>query len=824
MRWERTEFILKGIYLGLLLLIALQGPTWEEVGVIGAVAGGTLAVCLIFAAITKLREGYRPRGRLGMFLVFIVLENPGIVYAGVILGLTLGTYYEFKDNIDSEWTNAVQAAPVVIGAVLGLAFLVLRSLPQRKLRIWFGLGLAVVLVGGAIAYLHFKPGYFPVEQNRNWDMAAYLLLLGLPGFYLLTFSSVLEESEIEFGAICAALGIGLWILGPKISPNFNTISLIVPVMLYFFYTRRIMPGLRVGKHVLRGVSYARVGRYRWALIELTRAVKLDPTNELAREKLWSIHREMDFNQLVNDPETLAVVNFELCLERVASLLLQDRPTPKQIKEAHDLLDLVVSQRPATLPRCNYWRAVALTHQREHEKAAETLRSVLAAPEQDSAQRRSILPTAWNLALFLHPELKKRVGLPLLQQPDRRLEAIAAAERQLAVNPNDDAARNLQRLLYNDLSERDYVAATTAAGGHAVAAPDFNYAYVQQLGLALLEDKERWERGCEYLRIAAHGLPIEGAKIFLQIAKMHQAAGDPEGVWRNYERAKQTARHAGVANLKDDDRHAVFTAVKALGEHEVSSGKVDAALDSFKFYSQYERAGLETYRTLADLFEKKGDLWMALHCTEHGLTYDPKDKDFLERRDRYYYSVTPEDLKTRRESVAKWFDVSYCKEKIRFILEKHSNDLDMIDWAAHLAELVYVMEPQTIAARLLRARVKRVKGELEEALKIFEDIRGNKPEKFGSGEEEEAWYLTHRILGELYIDEKPDQAVLCLQEYRNSPRSGANTLYNMGRAYENLGDYTRAARSYEQVTAFEGNPLVYEAQDALRRVKSLAAGS
>ena len=37
------------------------------------------------------------------------------------------------------------------------------------------------------------------------------MLIGIPVFYLLTFAGLAEESEVEIGAICAALGIGLWV-------------------------------------------------------------------------------------------------------------------------------------------------------------------------------------------------------------------------------------------------------------------------------------------------------------------------------------------------------------------------------------------------------------------------------------------------------------------------------------------------------------------------------------------------------------------------------------------------------------------------------------
>ena len=42
------------------------------------------------------------------------------------------------------------------------------------------------------------------------------------------------------------------------------------------------------------------------------------------------------------------------------------------------------------------------------------------------------------------------------------------------------------------------------------------------------------------------------------------------------------------------------------------------------------------------------------------------------------------------------------------------------------------------------------------------------------DESKAWYFTHRLLGDVYVDEKPDQAVLCYLEFRNSDEAGADT--------------------------------------------------
>src|SRR5262249_54376281 len=156
---------------------------------------------------------------------------------------------------------------------------------------------------------------------------------------------------------------------------------------------------------------------------------------------------------------------------------------------------------------------------------------------------------------------------------------------------------------------------------------------------------------------------------------------------------------------------------------------------------YERAGLETFRKLADLYERQGDAWAALHATERGLLYDAKDQDLLSRKDRYYYSVSPAELQSHWEQVRKWFDIAYCKEKARWLLDKQGDDLELLDWSARLAELAQVGEPNSLATRVLRARLLRRRGEMDQALALLEEVRGNKPEKFASTEEEDAWFLS-----------------------------------------------------------------------------------
>jgi predicted Zn-dependent protease len=122
-------------------------------------------------------------------------------------------------------------------------------------------------------------------------------------------------------------------------------------------------------------------------------------------------------------------------------------------------------------------------------------------------------------------------------------------------------------------------------------------------------------------------------------------------------------------------------------------------------------------------------------------------------------------------------------------------------------------------KVLLAKVLLRYGERDRAIATLEEVRNPKPEKFASGEDEDAWYQSCQLLSELYLEVgRPDLAVPCLNDFRKSSKSGARTLYKLGQAYEQLGDRVRAAKCYKQVTAYEGNPLAPDAYDALHRLE------
>ena len=289
-------------------------------------------------------------------------------------------------------------------------------------------------------------------------------------------------------------------------------------------------------------------------------------------------------------------------------------------------------------------------------------------------------------------------------------------------------------------------------------------------------------------------------------------------------AAQQVIGSARARLPEDRREAVLecgefslTELRALTDLDDARGDYEAAIGNLGLYLEAGGRGeLEVFRRRAELYGKAGDAMNALLQVETGLTYNGSDADLLKKKDSYYFSVTEEKLRSVREKVAGFFDVAYCVKKASAVLNAKTDDPDMLDWAVHLATLAAVVQPQANGVRLVRARCLMRKGDRDTGVSILEDIRESKK---GSGDDEDAWYAATKILGELYLDEyqKPELAIAAFKDYKAYLKAGADTHYQLGRAYEATGDVANAIREYKTVTAFEGHPRYWDAKDALRRL-------
>ena len=872
--WHRNEYMLKGLFLGLWVFFALQVPAnsadaWKDIlWVLGWVGTGLLIGVTVGTA-KLMSRGMKPWNNWRAFPLLVLLESPLFIYAGVMLGLGFGVLS--GSPLMQQWSEPVAAAfgltwddikhtppvgdwllyCVLGGALLGLGLYQMRKMENGQHRFLVGLGVAAAMVYLASEYLLAikvpdpndpeKMVSFFASADTRFNLGIYILL-GLPFFYLLTFSGEAEESEVEIMTLCAALGVALYLVGFGTGLG-GAAPFMIPVTLYFVYATRILPGLRVFKHVLRGFSYMNVGKLALAIRFFRRALELNPQNQLANEGMLALHNNLTLSKLNNDPELLESLDFGLCLDRAAALLMTP-PTPQASEEAEKFLALVEQKKPVYSAKIDYLRAISFIHAKQYDPAAETLSRLLSpeTPAYHAGLRKGILFDALYLALDGPKGLTERLGWNELNKPGRRMEAIAAVERKLASDPAHEKAKEYRTMLYSQLSEGEFVA--VAAAGEP---KEFNYEYVEQLGYQLVDetDPDRRDRGTGYLRIAGRGLPERGPGIFKKLADVSEKLGDYKTARGYTEQIKRTGEHVGPRNLAKDQREIYYTALRKLAalaeadgdaikaEADAADAQGDAATRMLKdaeakphyeaaigYLREYLDGGggsaLEAYRKIAELYGKMRDALNAVLNTEAALAYSGTDPDLAKKRDTYYYSVSIERLTAAKENLGKWFDVGYCVKKAMSVLNSKDADADLLDWATHLTRLAKVIEPASNRVRLVEARCLLRRGERDAGLQLLEDVREGQK---GSNDEEEAWYNATKILGQLYLEElnRPDLALRAYVDYKEYHKSGADTLFQIAKCYEAQNDLSSAAKFYTAVTAYEEHPRYWDAKEALKRL-------
>ena len=812
MRAHVLEYFLKGIFLGLAIYGSLQAgrletPTYLTFLTLNGIAWAGLFVAFIAGLISQ-----RAQLKVGLknpaaFILFLILENSSKIFDGILLGTALGVFVAVPSD------SKLLISCVGLGGALGLSFFSIRKVKVPNIR----LGIIFAVAAGLCAAIAYFLGVTPWNENPlilpHPQLFSLQLIAFLPLFYILTFCGLAEESEVEIGAFSSLLGIALGILTMEHVP-LRTLGFLAPIVLFFVYTMRILPALRILKHVFRGMSFAKLGQQKNALMAFKRALQLDPQNNLARNNYWKLHADLDPIKLETDPETMALVDCDLCLDRVQSLLVSGKPSDDKVAEALRLLSLVEKLKPSLNDGTRYWRAVLALHDKNFVGAAaillKNLNNYHISEEQLAGK---YLYASWSLALAGHPEMKSRVGFPLLTDAAIKMNAIAAVERHIAQEKDDQAAWGIKRFLYTDMTS------TIFFQNPPRSMADFDFMFVKDLGLALLEQQKELARGAEYLDIAVAGLPQHAPFLMVQVGKAFAQQGQEVEAESYFEKAVAMGRKSGHKNLQDQDRLAYFSALKFLADSYLHRKETDKAIEYYHLFAQFERSGVETLRTLATLHEEKGEALAALRAVEQALIYQPDEKDLIARKDRYLYSITVEELTANKELLAKGFDVDYCMKRAKGILESKLDGPDWIDVARHLSNLAMVFAPESIQARTLYAKALLRHGDRTEAKEILEQVRDPKPGSFSSSDDEDSWYGSCQVLGDIYMElDEFEKAVACFQDFKKSPKSGARTWLKLGIALEKLNDTKKAIACYEQATAYEGNPFAREAQEALYRLK------
>src|SRR5262245_3173469 len=190
MRWQQLEYIAKGVFLGLLLYVALQQPSGNQIQLLLLCLVGGLGGGLIGAVVGSIRQGYRIKDRPFAFFLFLILEHPVLTYGGILAGMAVAAYL-IPRTVEETW---LLSALLAGGVLLGVAFPVVRMVKNPSVRSVLGITLALAPVGAILAWQYQRD-----PNLLNSTQAGFTLLVALPFFYLLTFAGRAEESEVEIG-------------------------------------------------------------------------------------------------------------------------------------------------------------------------------------------------------------------------------------------------------------------------------------------------------------------------------------------------------------------------------------------------------------------------------------------------------------------------------------------------------------------------------------------------------------------------------------------------------------------------------------------------
>jgi len=217
------------------------------------------------------------------------------------------------------------------------------------------------------------------------------------------------------------------------------------------------------------------------------------------------------------------------------------------------------------------------------------------------------------------------------------------------------------------------------------------------------DPDQRERGHGLPPRRRPGLAARAPGIFTKLADGDREARRPRHRPAYLEQVSAWPGIVGPANLAKDQRSSTSPASAGWPTTPKAAATSRTRIDELR---EYLKAGgrneLETYRRLADLYARRATdaVINGVMMVETGLTYNSTDADFLRKRDTFYYSVDVEKLAAVRDAVEKWFNVDYCYRKAMALLNAKGEDLELLDWATHLAPAGEVMKPASNSVRLV----------------------------------------------------------------------------------------------------------------------------
>lgn len=803
-RWLLSEYLLKGLYLGLACQAALSVQSFRDVAI---VVSGTLAAPLlvIIVALMRRRSGVAAKGDTFAKIILGLIDHPFLIHAGIPIGAAASFIY-------LGWSLPYTLLAAAIGLSIGAGIYALVALRKRVLR--RGAMTVALLAVLGLVILAVSSGRFAPAGSGG--VVAVSLACSALVLYLLTFSGRSEETELDIGMICLLLSLALGSVDT--APTIRSIVLLGPVGLYVVYCERIRKQFVVFKHVVRGMDQERRGNWRDALIAYRLALKTDPKSELATAGSWRVHRQIDPTQIVGQDDLISLIDPDACLVRATALIRSNQPSKENLSEAQQLLEIVDRREPDRHWTIELRRIDALLAENRVEDARLRAKAVSLVDPRSLSELPAVevesLFQLWT-NLLRQPELLS-VGTALLEEEQAVFDVIAVVEERLSREPNDPSARDYKPFLYRKVDRASFDRFRQRWGGEALARFDFRYCRDVAMEVA----GESPALAIELCWIAREGLADEQLSLLFRIAQIKQSL-DPEQAFALYRQIRDEARAKGLSSLSRNEREALDESVKRLALDAEEKGNTSEAITNWEVFATSDRSGVNTRRRLQSLYESIGDRLNAIRNLQAALAYDLPDKEaktLRAEKSELYTAITPDELRPRLSEVERFFDFDYCYRRAFELFEAKGTDEEVMHFI-ELAEQGGAKQLRLVNFLLGRLHLRR--SDDRAAALCFEQTAAEPPKQFRNDEEKKAYFRACRTLGELYVERlgEPEKGIKYLSIFKETPESGADTLYLLGKAYEGAGQWKSARKWYDMVLVYPSHPRAAAARDALNRLSA-----
>lgn len=798
----------KGLFVALAAVFVLRAADHADIRFLCLCWAIALAAnCLIAAwrGRAKLAGGRRRWLALG---VLALLDQPGVLQACLLVGLVAAIPAGAGNRI---WLLAA----IPVGLSLGLGLQLLKRIPasrNKSLLLALAAGLSLALPWGALWLGWSGPA-------GAADVTAIALLLATAAFFLFILTGKGAETEFEVAFVFAGLSLAL--VNLDLPLMLRGTAVLLPLALYIVYSERIRRRIVAFKHLMRGLGHEQEGQLRDALWSYQEALAIQPGDPMATAGAWRVHRRVDLASLRPDDELFTLIDPLVCLVRVRELLSHPSLAADGIADIGKLLDIVAARRPDLIRTVGLERLNARLRAPGDTGSPEPISLVRALIDVDPPAVADLPPheaealyQIWALALK-HPLLVGAGSLELLNEPERLFGFLAAVGRHLAAAPGDREAAAFRALVTDKL---DYSLYARFAAQHPADPMDwFDHSFCWEVA-RIAASEGRTERAIDLLRIAEVGLPQHRLLLWHSLARLLADSGSPAaGEW--FERVKGLALERGLARLSDSESDVFFDAVQRLAQAAIAANDLAAAIANLELYSRSPKSGLDTLATLRALYERTGDPLGAIKPVESALAHGLDERgrrEWQEQKSRLYRAVSPAPLQSRLAQVEGYFDFGYCYRRAVRAFETKAPDEEV----THFLDLAALGgKTQLLAVNALLGRTHLRSGRFADAALCFEAVKMQRSERFADKDQEEAFFLSCRLLGDLYLEQlaDPRAAALCFEIYKEYGKSGADTLYKLALAYERSGQLAHAKKWYDMVLVYPDHPRAAPARAALARI-------